>query len=214
MARRRRTSLLEEGLRLALLLLMLGAGSVTAFWNSLTPVYRVVLVALLIGLVITGMAIVIVWSRYRRQQRELAWHKATAGLREQTRTARPIQPAVTARHLTPDALEDFSRDMFRKMGYHATRTGGSGDHGVDVRLVNPRGAVEVVQCKQLNRPVSEKEVRDLTGTMVHEKATRGYFVAPGGFSAPARQWARGKSIVLVDDRRLGEMVQQAYGETG
>jgi restriction system protein len=76
-------------------------------------------------------------------------------------------------------------------------------------LVNPKGQKEIVQCKQWNKPVGEPQLRDLYGAMQHEKATRGWLVAPRGFSEPAKKWAKGKAIELIDDEQMGRLLQSA-----
>ena len=56
------------------------------------------------------------------------------------------------------------------MGYRAQRVGETGDHGVDVMLINPKSQKEIVQCKQWNKQVGEPVIRDLFGAMMHEGA--------------------------------------------
>jgi len=119
----------------------------------------------------------------------------------------------SARYLSAQELEQFAAQLYAKMGYQVQRTGRTGDHGVDVYLINPEKQVELVQCKQWNRPVGEPQVRDLYGAMAHAKAVRGWLWAPRGFSEAAKQWARKKSIILVDDGEIGRLIESTYHES-
>ena len=108
--------------------------------------------------------------------------------------------------LSPEGFEEFVTDLFRKRGYKASRVGTRGDHGVDILLRNQKGERELVQCKNWkNKWVGEKEVRDFFGALTHdEEAVRGYIVTTNYFSEPARKWANGKPIDLIDADQLIE----------
>lgn len=108
--------------------------------------------------------------------------------------------------LSPAGFEEYVADLFRRRGYKASRVGNRGDHGVDIFLRNPNGERELVQCKNWKTKwVGEKEVRDFYGALTHdEEAVRGYIVTTNYFSDPARKWARGKPIDLIDADRLME----------
>jgi restriction endonuclease Mrr len=46
--------------------------------------------------------------------------------------------------------------------------------------------------------------------MLHERAQEGYFVTTSSFSLPARSWAQGKFIHLVDGRELAEWAKVTH----
>ena len=110
--------------------------------------------------------------------------------------------------LSPADFEEFVTDLFRRRGYKESPVGNRGDHGVDILLRNPNGERELVQCKNWkNKWVGEREVRDFYGALTHdEEAVRGYIVTTNYFSEPARKWARGKPIDLIDADRLIESI--------
>ncbi len=116
----------------------------------------------------------------------------------------------SAIYMSDIELEKFATQVYRKMGYHAEHNGETGDHGVDVMLMNLKNQKEIVQCKQWNKPIGEPVIRDLYGAMIHEKAIRAWVWAPRGFSQPAKSWAKGKPIELVDDEKIGQLVELAY----
>jgi restriction system protein len=141
----------------------------------------------------------------------LAWQQAMYNW-GQSIPAEHAPAHESARYFSPQELERFAGQLFKQMGYKVKLVGKSGDHGVDVRLVNPNGQVELVQCKQWHKPVGEPEVRNLAGAMVHENAIRGFIFAPGGFSQAAQRWARNKHIVLADEVEIRRMVESAYAK--
>ena len=112
--------------------------------------------------------------------------------------------------LPHDEFEQFIAHLFRVKGNEATVVGRGGDHGVDVVIEGSSGQRAIVQCKRwTGKWVDESIVRDLYGAMMHDGPdTRGFLVTTSTFSQAARDWARGKSITLID----GERLAQAIGE--
>jgi len=104
--------------------------------------------------------------------------------------------------ISPAEFEDMVVGLYRLKGYSATRTGATGDHGVDVIVKTQSGQKWVVQCKRWRGWVGEPVVRDFYGTMQHEKADRGVLVTTGTFSNAAREWAKGKPLGLVDGKEF------------
>lgn len=210
MSRQRRTSIGALLIRLIFVAGLLGASVFFILWSQLAPQGRYWLSLMTAATLAAASAAFLLLAIYLWRQRTRAWQRAMDDRNApHAGTLAPVSRSVRA--LTPAQLEQFTARLFRKLNYRVLHTGQTGDHGVDVRLVNPAGQVELVQCKQWNKPVGEPEVRDLAGAMLHEKAVRGIIVAPGGFSDAARRWAQGKSIVLADEREIGRMVQRAYG---
>ncbi len=192
----------------ALISLIFIFNSVSSFWNGLTRPMQFGVVVVLI-LAVVGAAYYFIDKRARRKA---AWELAMATWQ----STRQLEPGATTRNLdqlSPAALEEFAAKLFEQMGYVVKHTGQSGDHGVDVHLVNPNRQSELVQCKQWKKPVGEPEVRDLAGAMAHENALRGFIIAPGGFTEAARKWASGKPIVLADKEEIDRLVFSAYGKS-
>ena len=115
------------------------------------------------------------------------------------------------RQMDPVEFENFVGSLFTGMGYRADTTKISGDHGVDLYLKKD-GRLAIVQCKRYNQgnQISEGIVRDFYGSMLHERACEGYIVTTSSFSMPARQWAHGKFLHLVDGRELSEWAKTAH----
>ncbi|MBN2006044.1 MAG: restriction endonuclease [Anaerolineae bacterium] len=215
MSRRRRYTKTGPGESVALLLTLLAIfcyNPLVAWWNNFPPEIRFLLGVLLIGLVILGVGITAALVLYRRKLNAAVWQRAMSAWRQSAHNVTVAPHQQSARHLSPDELETFAGKVYAQMGYRVKVTGRSGDHGIDVHLVNPQGQVEIVQCKQWNKPVGEPQVRDLLGAMSHVNAARAWLWAPGGFSAAARQWAKKKPIVLVDNAGIGRLLESAYGK--
>jgi HJR/Mrr/RecB family endonuclease len=204
--RRQRSELFEIIAKLFLALFLIAYAPVIAWWGSLTPTLRIMTLTALSVLVLSTIGLIITLAIYKKRQRSSAWQRAMRGWQNKDQ-ANVIAKQQSAKYLSEKELEKFSAHLFSKMGYKAQLTSSTGDHGIDVLLINPKGQKEVVQCKQWNKQVGEPQVRDLFGTMQHEKAVRGWLVAPRGFSVPAKRWANGKSIDLIDDEELTRLLQ-------
>ncbi|MDH7488265.1 MAG: restriction endonuclease [Anaerolineae bacterium] len=116
--------------------------------------------------------------------------------------------------LSPREFEEMVADLYRAYGHDAKRTGSLGDHGVDVRVRAANGEKWVVQCKRWRTPVGEPVVRDFYGMMQHEKADKGAIVAVRGFTPQAREWARGKPIILYDGNEFLRAWKRAVKPAG
>lgn len=111
--------------------------------------------------------------------------------------------------MDPYDFEHLVAETYRSLGYQALQVGRSGDHGVDVRLLAPDGKRWVVQCKRYSNTVGESVIRELYGTMVSEKAGRAVLITTAQITTPARDWARGKPIDLVDGPDFLKMMDEA-----
>jgi HJR/Mrr/RecB family endonuclease len=100
--------------------------------------------------------------------------------------------------LHPARFEQEVAAFFKKQGHRVEWTGRSGDAGVDIRLIQQDGKKIIVQCKAHEKPISPGAVRDLFGTLLHEKADEAWLMSRSGFTLGARKFAEGKSIQLLN----------------
>lgn len=104
--------------------------------------------------------------------------------------------------LSPKAFEHYVADLFRQKGYRVVVRGKSGDHGVDLELFGFGQKRAIVQCKRYRDTVGEVTVRDLYGTLLHERASRAFLVTTADISDAAHLWATGKPMTLIDGDTL------------
>ena len=107
------------------------------------------------------------------------------------------------RRLSWQAFEDFIAEIYRGEGYLVEQTGGRrADGGYDLVLLREKTSV-LVQCKHwLAFNVGVPRIRELAGAMHKVGATGGVFVTTGEFTKPAREFAIGMAIELVDGEAL------------
>lgn len=107
--------------------------------------------------------------------------------------------------LEPDEFETWVGMLFKLAGYQATNTQYVADHGIDLEITGRGVRRGLVQCKRYRGTVGEPTIRDLYGTMMHERSDYGWLATTGGVSRQARDWVTGKPIELWDGQRLVEL---------
>jgi restriction system protein len=110
--------------------------------------------------------------------------------------------------LNPYEFEQYVADLFRRKGYHVKLRGRSGDNGVDLLLIQPGGKRAIVQCKRYRKTVGPEIVRELYGTLIHERVSHAFLVTTADISEAAREWAQGKPMTLIDGRALAHIATQ------
>jgi restriction system protein len=127
----------------------------------------------------------------------LWWRKPT--------TLNSRQPHLTVadlQALSPSDFEKYTAQLFRQKGYRVKLRGSKGDLGVDLELTKPGGKRAIVQCKRYHNTVGPKIVRELYGTLIHERAAHAFLVTSANISEAAREWARFKPLTLIDGQTL------------
>jgi restriction system protein len=110
--------------------------------------------------------------------------------------------------LDPAEFEVWIGMMFELNGFRVRNTQYSGDHGVDIEVSKPPIKTGLVQCKRYRGTVGEPVVRELYGTLIHERGDRAWLATTGAISRRAREWAAGKPIELWDGQRLVELARK------
>jgi restriction system protein len=152
-----------------------------SFFNELLD-----LIEMAVGMTLILLWAGLTWRQYRRLNRAPSQHLSKKQLFK----------------LSPKAFEHYVADLFRQKGYRVVVRGKSGDHGVDLELFGSGHKRAIVQCKRYRDTVGEVTVRDLYGTLLHERASRAFLVTTADISDAARLWASGKPITLIDGDTL------------
>lgn len=97
---------------------------------------------------------------------------------------------------------EVAKLLFNK-GYDVEHTGNSsgGDEGVDLVLKKDNRKI-IIQCKAFKNYLSAGVVRELYGTLIHQKADEAWLVTTSGYYSGAKQFAQGKPIKLLTIRQL------------
>ncbi len=156
----------------------------------------------LVGLLINGLGQLWVPALVATPILALWWRHV---LRAHLSSERTTSTQAQLRELSPEGFEEWSGKRLRDLGYTVRRTGGQGDHGVDL-IATKDGVEAVVQCKRYagKRAVGEPEIRDLFGVMHHHAAPEAILITAGWFTPQAREWAKGKPIQLWDVAHLSQ----------
>lgn len=101
-------------------------------------------------------------------------------------------------------------EALRRRGYSVRETGKNGpDGGIDL-IARKDGETYVVQCKQWRSvQVGVPVVRELYGAMAAEGAVGGFVVTSGTFTKPARDFAAGRNVQLIDGTVLKQWIAEA-----
>lgn len=122
-------------------------------------------------------------------------------------TANPAADALD--DITWQEFEVLVGEVFRRLGYQVEETGGGGaDGGVDL-ILRRNGEKFLVQCKQWKAfRVSVEVVREMFGLMTAKGADGGFVVTSGRFTKPAREFAQGRNLSLIDGPALLQWLHQ------
>ncbi len=111
------------------------------------------------------------------------------------------------RSLSPHQFEGLVRDLLVSLGYHARLTSASADGGVDIVATGAEKRV-LIQCKQYEKPVEVKHLRELYGAVADEDA-EAWFVTSSTFTEPAMRFAKDKGIRTINGQELLRLIATA-----
>ncbi|MCA9929709.1 MAG: restriction endonuclease [Anaerolineales bacterium] len=137
--------------------------------------------------------------------------------RQQSGQSLHAVPAISLDDLyemSPTAFEKYVAQVFRRRGYRVGHRGRAGDLGVDLELSNGNGKRAIVQCKRYRNTIGPDIVRELYGTLIHEKVAHAFLVTTADISDAAREWARGKPMTLIDGKMLVQVVTAVEDDVG
>lgn len=117
-------------------------------------------------------------------------------------------------NITPHRFEQLVVDLLERMGYgEGQAVGRSGDGGIDGIINQDALGLEkvYVQAKRWSNQVGEPEIRNFSGSLDAQGATKGVLITTSTFSSAARQTAQtisagNKFIRLVDGNELTQLM--------
>ncbi|MEO5798917.1 MAG: restriction endonuclease [Gemmatimonadales bacterium] len=137
----------------------------------------------------------------------------------QLRESLAAQLLERVRAVTPAGFEQLVVDVLVGLGYGGSINdagrvvGGGGDEGIDGIIKEDRLGLDFiyVQAKRWQGTVGRPEIQRFAGALQGQRARKGIFITTSTFTADAISYAAGLqvSIVLVDGRRLAELMMDA-----
>ena len=191
----RRKTLLDETLDLLEGFIIIYALFVALFWFLNKAVFWKMLVW---GLVFLGALIIItLLIKKSRIHKQSKW-----------RTDRELLGWL--RELKPWEFERYMAELFTKLGYKTTVTGGGYDRGVDV-VAEKDGLKHYIQCKKyITLVVGVNELRDFYGAIAdHLAQAKGYFITTNKFTLEAERFTEDKPIELIDGYKLIKYIRMS-----
>lgn len=151
---------------------------------------------------------------------DMAWNDAFSRGRSDQGQDSPVKPTAWSLELLQaiewKRFEDLCAAFYKEKGIRCETTPLGADGGIDIRLFQNEDSPEttaVVQCKAWGeKQVGVKPVRELLGVMTHEKTAKAFFMAPGGFTPDAREFAQANRITLLDGRLFLSMLERLPAE--
>lgn len=157
-----------------------------------------------------ALALILSIQIARENRRKARWQRAVQTWKETSRAEPLTNSESMARHLSNGALKHLAIKTFHGLGYRVEDIGEEQEQKIYIKLLNPEGQLEIVQCMQWDEPLGLQQISSLQIVMNLEQAVRGFIWAPGGFTSGAIHWAEQKPIILADGQAIGVLLEHAY----
>jgi len=132
--------------------------------------------------------------------------------RKEEKYLRSLNNLQALSELDPIEFEKIVGKLYQANGYKVYMTKKSKDEGIDLYLEKSNKRI-VIQCKHHpERNIGVRIVRELHGAMIDKGASKAILVTSGYFSQPAKNYAKGKPIQLIDGQELVEMLMNTFGD--
>lgn len=173
-------------------------GELTSMWLKM-GLAKLLPMAIVIGLVYLALQLLL------RRLTDLTFD---FGSRRLINTSRTIDDLLK---MEPVHFEHLCRMLFQSQGYKVTVTKATADGGIDL-IGHKDGKKMVAQCKRFSqKSVGRPIVQQIYGSAMHEHADKAFVLTTSRFTAPAREFAGGKPIRLIDKRELAIWINRYAG---
>ena len=114
------------------------------------------------------------------------------------------------KQIKSDEFEDFIAVLFRRLGYQTHRVGGPNENGIDVTAKKGE-VIHYIKCKKYTgSKITIGEIQSFYNIVINNPATgRGIFVTTNAFTTEAVDFARDKSIEIIDEIKLSKLIKLA-----
>jgi len=168
-------------------------------WMYLHPdkakTYGYIALAAVLVLLVIVIIIVVLLKRRKKQPVELSTEKDVLYM---------------LRGMPWNKFEEKVSEIFSNLGYQNVEVvGGTGDHGIDIKMKN-EGKEYFVQCKHYLDSIGEPAIRDFYGAITSAYAEKGFFITTSDFTDPAIKFAEeNPRIELINGEKLAELYKNA-----
>lgn len=104
-------------------------------------------------------------------------------------------------------FEDFICELFKRMGYSASKTPGSGDQGIDI-IAAKNGMRLGIQTKCYSNTVSNKAVQEVASGIRHYNLSKAVVITNNYFTKSAIELALSNNVILWDREILKEKIKE------
>lgn len=109
--------------------------------------------------------------------------------------------------------EEVCMEYLRIRNCAAEVTCNGADGGVDIKIHDKDGTLfAVAQCKSWSKPIGVALIRELYGVMASDKVKYGIFLTTSIFSPDAIEFAKGKSLILIDADEFVKLINELNEE--
>ncbi len=166
---------------------------------------------LVIGFVITAIALTVVYSRLMRKHSSFDFGEADVMVSPVAPASpfgifRPRAPSLY--RLSPRHFEEAVARIIAGQGYQTRVVGGAGDQGVDVKVFNQSGQlVGVVQCKRYrpNKALAPGFVREMATVRQMHGVSIAYLATTAYFTEETKALAKQLDVRLIDGHDLKQI---------
>jgi Restriction endonuclease/Topoisomerase DNA binding C4 zinc finger len=110
-------------------------------------------------------------------------------------------------------FEVFLKVLFKKLGYKAHVTVGSGDYGADLVLQGKNKIVLQAKRYGYKNTVGIKAVQEIFAAQTYYKANESWVVTNSTFTRQAKELAKACNVKLVDRYELAELINKIQPES-
>lgn len=110
-------------------------------------------------------------------------------------------------------FEDVCMEYLKLKNCDASVTSIGADGGMDMKVSDNNGnVIAIAQCKAWNKPIGVSLVRELYGVMAAERVKHGIFLTTSDFSNDAKEFAKGKALMLIDGEEFVSVINRLEDE--